>query len=99
MRNFFDQILMENGGFSLTRIIIISSFALFSAVSLFLLFTNLTFDYYETFAYITAFSFTGGGLGNKFINSKFNSVQGGYESVEPECKTNVNTPLKRATKK
>lgn len=82
MKRFFQALFYENGSVSLTRVIAGVGLFAFLAVSFYLAFTGLHWDDYGTFA-----SYTGGGgtvtqLANKFINSKYNSPQGGYTPVE-----------------
>ena len=75
--------LYEDGELSLTRVIALSGFILFALGSLYLLINNIDWSGYSTFA-----GYTGGGgaalqFGNKFINSKYNSIDGGYEPKTP----------------
>lgn len=70
------SLLYETGQLSLTRFLTVASFALFAAGSGYLLLSAQTWQHYETFA-----SLTGGGglatqLGNKLVNSKYNSMPG-----------------------
>lgn len=81
-----DDLLKENGEYSLTRIIAAVSFASFLIGSFYLIYKGVTWGNYSTFA-----TFTGGGgaatqVANKFINSKFNSMPGGYEEKGKEAK-------------
>lgn len=69
---------MEN--LSYTRLISAIFVLAFLGVSFYLVLAHQYWQNYDTFA-----SLTGGGGGatqlvNKFINSKYNSVQGGYDS-------------------
>lgn len=82
MKRFFQALFYENGSVSLTRAIAGVGLLAFLVVSFYLAFTGLHWDDYGTFA-----SYTGGGgtvtqLANKFINSKYNSPQGGYNQEE-----------------
>lgn len=74
------MLFYENDELSYTRVISAIFVIAFLAVSAYLVLTHTYWQNYDTFA-----SLTGGGGGatqlvNKFINSKYNSVQGGYDS-------------------
>jgi len=74
------MLFYENDELSYTRVISAIFVIAFLAVSTYLVLTHTYWQNYDTFA-----SLTGGGGGatqlvNKFINSKYNSVQGGYDS-------------------
>lgn len=74
------MLFYENDELSYTRVISAIFVVAFLAVSAYLVLTHTYWQNYDTFA-----SLTGGGGGatqlvNKFINSKYNSVQGGYDS-------------------
>ena len=76
IRVWLQMMLYENNKLSLTNFIIFVSFAAFIFVSIYLLIMQIQFEYYSEFSTLTA----GGGmatkLGNKFINSNFNSPRG-----------------------
>lgn len=87
LKGLANDILVENGEVSLTRVLTIAYFVAFVAITVYLVVNNLTWGGYDTFAAIAG----GGGaaslVGNKFINSKYNSVQGGFDSTKrPETK-------------
>ena len=73
------MLLYENNELSLTRCITVIAWAAFLAVSFYLVYTAQSWGNYDTFAFLTG----GGGattqVVNKFINSKYNSVPGGYQ--------------------
>ena len=80
VRTWFCMLFYENDELSYTRVISAIFVIAFLAVSTYLVLTHTYWQNYDTFA-----SLTGGGGGatqlvNKFINSKYNSVQGGYDS-------------------
>lgn len=80
VRTWFRMLFYENDELSYTRVISAIFVIAFLAVSTYLVLTHTYWQNYDTFA-----SLTGGGGGatqlvNKFINSKYNSVQGGYDS-------------------
>ena len=79
LRTWLRMLFYENGELSYTRLISVIFVLAFLGVSFYLVLTHQYWQNYDTFA-----SLTGGGGGatqlvNKFINSKYNSVQGGYE--------------------
>ena len=80
IRTWFRMLFYENDELSYTRVISAIVVIAFLAGSTYLVLTHTYWQNYDTFA-----SLTGGGGGatqlvNKFINSKYNSVQGGYDS-------------------
>ena len=77
------DLFYEDGSLSLTRVIAFGGYFLFAAGSIYLLINNIDWGGYTTFS-----GYTGGGgaalqFGNKFINSKYNSIEGGYEPKTP----------------
>ena len=80
IKEWVRMLFYENEELSYTRLISAIFVIAFLAVSVYLVLTHTYWQNYDTFA-----SLTGGGGGatqlvNKFINSKYNSVQGGYDS-------------------
>lgn len=79
---YIKMLLYENNELSLTRCITVIAWVAFLAVSFYLVYTAQSWANYDTFA-----AFTGGGgattqVVNKFINSKYNSIPGGYQQRE-----------------
>ena len=76
---YIRMLLYENDELSLTRVITVIAWAAFLAVSFYLVYTAQSWGNYDTFAFLTG----GGGattqVVNKFINSKYNSIPGGYQ--------------------
>ena len=76
---YLKMLLYENNELSLTRCITVIAWAAFLAVSFYLVYTAQSWGNYDTFAFLTG----GGGattqVVNKFINSKYKSVPGGYQ--------------------
>jgi len=77
-------LLYENGNLSLTRSLAAAGFLAFLAGSFYLMYKGITWGNYDTFS-----TFTGGGgmatqLGNKFINSRYNSPDGVPPAVKKE---------------
>lgn len=81
---YLKMLLYENGELSLTRVLAVVGWAAFLSVSFYLVYTAQSWGNYDTFA-----TLTGGGGGaiqvaNKLINSKFNSLPGGYSQIKKE---------------
>lgn len=76
---YIRMLLYENNELSLTRCITVVAWAAFLAVSFYLVYTAQSWGNYDTFAFLTG----GGGattqVVNKLINSKYNSIPGGYQ--------------------
>ena len=76
---YLKMLLYENNELSLTRCITVIAWAAFLAVSFYLVYTAQAWGNYDTFAFLTG----GGGattqIVNKLINSKYNSIPGGYQ--------------------
>lgn len=75
------DLFYENDTLSLTRVLAFGGFASFIGGSVYLMVNNITWPDYTVFA-----SYTGGAglalqFGNKFINSKYNSLPGSYEDA------------------
>lgn len=75
------DLFYENDTLSLTRVLAFGGFASFIGGSAYLMINNITWSDYTVFA-----SYTGGAglalqFGNKFINSKYNSLPGSYEDA------------------
>ena len=78
----FKGMMFENDSLSLTRVISVIGYLAFILGSIYLMVNNINWDGYATFA-----GYTGGGgaalqLGNKLVNSKYNSAVGSYETKE-----------------
>lgn len=76
---YLKMLLYENNELSLTRCITVVAWVAFLAVSFYLVYTAQSWGNYDTFAFLTG----GGGattqVVNKLINSKYNSIPGGYQ--------------------
>ena len=75
------DLFYENDTLSLTRVLAFGGFASFIGGSAYLMINNITWSDYTVFA-----SYTGGAglalqFGNKFINSKYNSLPGSYDDA------------------
>lgn len=84
------DLFYENSQLSLTRVLAFLGYIIFAIGSFYLMFNNLTWSGYETFAIYTGGGGTALQFANKFINSKYNSVVGSYETTE-QCRTISNT--------
>jgi hypothetical protein len=76
LKKIINGLLYENDQLSLTRVLAISGWLAFLLVSFYLVWKEVGWQNYETFA-----SLTGGGgaatqIANKLINSKYNSPAG-----------------------
>ena len=75
------MLLYEDECMSLTRVLAVACFMLFSVVSIYLVVSGVSWGNYETFATLTG----GGGavtqIANKMINSKMNSLPGSFQST------------------
>ena len=76
------EMFYEDDYLSLTRVLAFSGYMLFALGSIYLLVFNIDWNGYSTFS-----SYTGGGgaalqFANKFINSKYNTIQGGYDEAK-----------------
>lgn len=79
IRRLLMELFYENDKPSMTLLLAFMGYFIFSIGSLYLLFNNIDWAGYVVFA-----SYTGGGgaalqFGNKFINSRYNSISGGYD--------------------
>ena len=74
----------ENDSLSLTRVIAFGGFASFTIGSLYLIITNTTWPDYAVFASYTGGIGAGLQLGNKFINSKYNTLPGSYADANED---------------
>lgn len=79
IRKMLVELFYENNKLSMTLLLAFMGYFIFSIGSLYLLFKNIDWAGYVVFA-----SYTGGGaaalqFGNKFINSRYNSIAGGYD--------------------
>lgn len=85
-KRVFEMLFYENGSASLTKILTVSYFVLFSAVTVYLVCTAQNWLNYDIFATIAG----GGGattqVANKFINSKYNTAAGSFSQIKPEQK-------------
>lgn len=62
---------------------VVLHFLLFSCVSIYLVVVGEHWASYDTFAAIAGGSSVAGQISSKFINSKYNSAPGSYESAQP----------------
>ena len=84
MKVIFYDLFYENGQMSLTRILAAIGYLIFAIGSFYLMINNIRWDGYETFAIYTGGGGTALQFANKFINSKYNTASGSYETVDQE---------------
>ena len=80
IREWARMLFYENGELSYTRLISAIFVLAFLGVSFYLVLDHQYWQNYDTFASLTGRDGRATQLLNKFINSKYNSVQGGYDS-------------------
>ena len=85
----------ENESLSFTRVIAATGYVAFLLASFYLMITNGHWDHYDLFA-----SYAGGGsaalqFANKFVNSKYNSAIGSYDSKEVAATKDPSNNCKR----
>lgn len=78
-RKLLKELFCENDKLSMTLLLAFMGYFIFAVGSLYLLWNNIDWAGYVVFA-----SYTGGGgaalqFGNKLINSRYNSIAGGYD--------------------
>lgn len=69
------EMLKEKGTYSINRVPMFMNDVIFFAITIYLAITNQTWGHYEFYTMFTA-TWNGLGLGNKFINSKYNTPIG-----------------------
>ena len=74
------MLFYENDTASLSRVLSVAYFALFAVVTLYLVVKGQSWQNYEVFAAFAGGAGVAGQISNKFINSKYNTVAGSYES-------------------
>ena len=76
MKRIIKAILTENGEYSLTRIASVVLMLAFLIASFYLIIKGQTWGNYDSFATICGGGGIAGQTVNKFINSKYNTLQG-----------------------
>ena len=94
-KQYLASMFIEDNKVSFTTVLAFFGYLLFAIGSLYLLIFNIDWAGYTTFA-----SYTGGfgaalQFGNKFINSKYNTIAGGYEErkIAKEIPSNNCIPI------
>lgn len=93
------DLFYENSQMSLTRVLAFLGYLIFAIGSFYLILNNITWSGYETFAIYTGGGGTALQFANKFINSKYNSVAGSYETTEQVRLNNCTTLSTNTTNK
>lgn len=80
-KRIISSCFLEDGNLSLTRVLAFTGYLVFIIGSFYLMYENKHWEDYSVFA-----SYTGGGglalqFGNKFVNSKYNSIIGSTEPI------------------
>lgn len=79
-RKFLDDMFCENGVISLTRVLTALYFMLFAGVTIYLVLMNQVWSCYDVFATLAGGAGVAGQVTNKYINSRYNTMPGGFES-------------------
>lgn len=96
MKIIYD-LFYENDQLSLTRLLAFLGYLLFAIGSFYLMWNNMSWSGYETFAIYTGGGGTALQFANKFINSKYNSVSGSYETTEQFNKRTKSSTINLST--
>lgn len=81
IKEFMRGMFVENGSVSMTKVLTFSYFVLFAAVSVYLAVAGKTWSGYEVFAAFAGGAGVAGQVSNKYINSRYNTVPGGFDSA------------------
>lgn len=84
LTQFLKMLFYENDTPSLSRIMVALYFVLFAGVSIYLVVMAEHWASYETFATFAGGAGVAGQISNKFINSKYNTAAGSFESKPAE---------------
>lgn len=76
-----DGLFYENGSLSLTRVLSFLYFLLFAAVSAYLVLMQQDWSSYDVFAALAGGGGVAGQVGNKYINSRYNTAPGRFDSA------------------
>ena len=79
-KEFMAGLFYENGEPSLTRVLSCAYFVAFVALSAYLAVADRTWSGYEVFAAFAGGAGVAGQVTNKYINSRYNTMPGGFES-------------------
>lgn len=79
-RKFLNDMFCENGVISLTRVLTALYFMLFAGVTIYLVLMNQVWSCYDVFATLAGGAGVAGQVTNKYINSRYNTMPGGFES-------------------
>lgn len=79
-RKFLNDMFCENGVISLTRVLTALYFVLFAGVTIYLVLMDQVWSCYDVFATLAGGAGVAGQVTNKYINSRYNTMPGGFES-------------------
>jgi len=82
IKNLLCDLLYENGNLSITKFIAFYGYFIFTVITIYLIVTDQTWANYSEAAAYLAGSSTALIAGNKFVDSRYNTVQGGYGTVD-----------------
>lgn len=80
-RKFLDDLFCEDGVVSLTRVLTALYFVLFAGVTIYLVLMDQVWSCYDVFATLAGGAGVAGQVSNKFINSKYNTAPGSFNSA------------------
>lgn len=82
IKNFIYDLFYENGNASMTKVLACYGYFIFTIITLYLVLTDQTWAYYSEAGAYLAGSATALVAGNKFVDSKYNTIQGGFGTVD-----------------
>lgn len=81
VRKILTDMFCENGEVSLTRVLTALYFILFASVTVYLVLMAEMWSCYDVFATLAGGAGVAGQVGNKLINSKYNTMPGRFDSA------------------
>lgn len=79
IRKILTDLFCESGEVSLTRVLTALYFVLFASVTIYLVLKAEIWSCYDVFATLAGGAGVAGQVGNKFINSKYNTAPGRFD--------------------
>lgn len=89
------DLFYEEETLSLTRVIGCGGYILFGIVSIYLIYTESHWGSYEIFSSWSAGTASALLFGNKFVDSKYNSKPGGFDTVDKDKLSTLSSQLDR----
>lgn len=81
-KNMMYDLFYENGNFSLSRLVAFMGYMVFIGITIYLAVTDSTWVHYTEASSYLAGTSTALLVGNKFIDGKYNTVHGGFGTVD-----------------